>query len=79
MEAALHVGVGGIQLGENRRFIPALCRRKTGGHHGPADLPALVALVIDVVVQRDRAHDQNIVRAVPRHFSTRTQRSIRDI
>ena len=67
----LHVGVGGIQLGEQSRLVAALGRREAGGHHGAAQLLALVALIVNVVVQGHRADDQHIIcifHALSPHF-----------
>ena len=60
-EPGLHVGVGGVQLGEEGGFVPALRRREAGGHHRPAHFPALVSLIVDVVVQGYGADDENVI------------------
>ena len=60
-EPGLHVGVGGIQLGEYRRPVPAFGRREAGGHHRAPHFPALVALIVDVLVQGYRPNHQHVI------------------
>ena len=60
-EARLYARGGGVQLGEQGRAVAAFRCREAGVHYRTSHLFALIALIVDVVVQGYRSDDQHVI------------------
>ena len=60
-EALLDIGIRSVGLAENCGFCAASGSGKAGGHHSAAHFPALVAQIVNIVIQRNRPDHHDVV------------------